>query len=398
MKFNSIITNIKIGFSITVVLFIVVFIAFVKYSNHEDLKQVSHSYATIQTHLFTNRLESDEVIEYVQSLNFELVAEHPPILDKATNKIGGKGFESIESDGNYYLLIHAPHFRLMFKDLNVHEKNYYGYIFFGILFASFIFIYFWIIRALQPLKTLKNEIQRFANGDLDINCKSENKDEIAEIANEFEGAVKKIKLLLESRQLFLRTIMHELKTPIAKGRIVSELIDDEKQKKRIITIFEKLNYQIDDFAKIEQIVSNNYTPHIYPCKINKIIEKSCEMLMLDSKENILIQLNADRSINADIELIALAVKNLLDNGLKYSSDAKVRIIAQENSLDIISHGAPLQKPLEEYYKPFHNESQGKNHGMGLGLYIVHAILKMHKMELEYKHQDDQNIFSLIYFH
>ena len=52
--------------------------------------------------------------------------------------------------------------------------------------------------------------------------------------------------------------MHELKTPIAKGRIVSELIDDNKQKDRMISIFDKLNFLINDFSNIEQIVSKNY--------------------------------------------------------------------------------------------------------------------------------------------
>ena len=112
--------------------------------------------------------------------------------------------------------------------------------------------------------------------------------------------------------------MHELKTPIAKGRIVSELIDDEKQKNRIITIFEKLNHQINDFAKIEEIVSNNYTPNIYKYNIDAIVNKSIDMLMLDSKENISIQKKAQVSMNVDIELLALAIKNLLDNALKYS--------------------------------------------------------------------------------
>jgi len=199
---------------------------------------------------------------------------------------------------------------------------------------------------------------------LNINTKSDKKDEIAELGNEFDNAVKKISLLINSRQLFLRTIMHELKTPIAKGRIVSELIDDEKQKNRIITIFEKLNHLIDDFAKVERIVSNNYTPHIYGCSVNVIIDKSIGMLKPDNKENINIQNSLDKTINADMELISLAVKNLIDNALKYSADSK---------LSIVSHGKQLQKPLKEYFKPFHNDTKNKNHGMGLGLYIVHSF-------------------------
>ena len=94
---------------------------------------------------------------------------------------------------------------------------------------SFTLSFLWIIQSLRPLKNLKDQIQSFSNGNLEIDCKSDKKDEIADVANEFDTAVKKIALLLNSRQLFLRTVMHELKTPIAKGRIVSELIDDNKQ-------------------------------------------------------------------------------------------------------------------------------------------------------------------------
>lgn len=111
--------------------------------------------------------------------------------------------------------------------------NYYGFLVLGIIFIIFVFSFSWIIKALKPLKLLKEEIQDFSNGKLTINCKSDKKDEIAQVANEFDNAAKRISLLLNSRQLFLRTVMHELKTPIAKGRIVSELIDDDKQKDRV---------------------------------------------------------------------------------------------------------------------------------------------------------------------
>lgn len=398
MKFNSIITNIKIGFALTLLLFILVFLGFLQNSHMQYMKQTANFYETIQNHLQTNRVQEEEAIKYIESLNFKFIEDYKVILDNAKDKFGGRGFEVLSYDGNLYLHVHTPHFRILLQDLNSYEKNYYGHILFGILFVAFIFIYVWIMRALAPLKSLKKEIQKFANGELDINCKSDKTDEIAELGNEFDKAVKQISLLLNSRQLFLRTIMHELKTPIAKGRIVSELIDDEKQKNRIIIIFEKLNQQINDFAKIEEIVSNSYKPNMYRCSVKAILDKSIEMLMLDTKENILIQESSEKIINADIELISLAVKNLIDNALKYSTDSKVNIVIHKDRLDFISHGSKLKKPLKEYYKPFHNDTENKNHGMGLGIYIVHSILQMHDMDLEYTCEENKNTFSIVYFH
>ena len=90
----------------------------------------------------------------------------------------------------------------------------------------------------------------------------------------------------------------------------------------------------------------------------------------------------------------MALKNLIDNGIKYSSDSKVLIKEQENTFLIISNGLELPKPLEEYFKPFHNDTKNINHGMGLGLYIVHSILKMHQMHLEYKYINGQNTFTI----
>jgi two-component system, OmpR family, sensor kinase len=398
MRFNSILTNIKIGSAITLVLFALVFLAFLKYSQNEQMKHISSYYATIQNHLRSNRLDAHDAREYIESLSFKFENNHQVVLEHAKYKLGKKGFEVINYDGKFYLFIRTPFFRMLFQDLNTYDRSYYGHILFGVLFVIFIFMYVWIMRALAPLKTLKSEIQKFANGELDINCTSDKKDEIAELGNEFDKAVKKIGLLLNSRQLFLRTVMHELKTPIAKGRIVSELIDDQKQKDRIITVFEKLNHQINDFAKIEEIVSNNYKPTMCRCSVNAIIDKSIEMLMLDNKENITIQNHSDEMINADMELLALAVKNLIDNALKYSVDAKVSVVMDKGRVNFISCGPGLQKPLEEYFKPFHNDTKNKNHGMGLGIYIVYSILQMHDMKLEYKHQGNENIFSIVFWH
>ncbi|WP_156928193.1 hypothetical protein [Sulfurospirillum arcachonense] len=51
--------------------------------------------------------------------------------------------------------------------------------------------------------------------------------------------------------------MHELKTPIAKGKIVSALIEDEVQKERIFTIFDKLNFVsmiLQKLSKLYQVI------------------------------------------------------------------------------------------------------------------------------------------------
>lgn len=395
MNFNSLFTKIIFVFTISIALFLALFFSYFSYQKNFLNKQVIDNYIEITRYIHDNRLPPEEIESYLNKLNFELEMNPKKIIDNAVNIGAGPGFNIVKNQDNFYLLILAQNFKILFKDSRIYSFEYLGFWILGIVFIIFTLSFLWIIQSLRPLKNLKDQIQSFSNGNLEIDCKSDKKDEIADVANEFDTAVKKIALLLNSRQLFLRTVMHELKTPIAKGRIVSELIDDNKQKDRMISIFDKLNFLINDFSNIEQIVSKNYKINKFPISIDKILEKSIDMMMLENpQKKIEIENISNILIKVDLDLFALALKNLLDNGVKYSSDKKVKIIQKDNEILIISNGDKLQKPLEEYFKPYHNDTSNKNHGMGLGLYIVSEILNIHNMQLKYEHLENANIFKI----
>jgi two-component system, OmpR family, sensor kinase len=397
MNLNSLFTKIVFVFIISILLFLIVFISYFSYQKNFLNKQIKDNYIVVIEYIHQNRLSPEDIEFYLNKLNFQLETNPREIIDNADNIEIGPGFDIIKYQNSFYVLVLGPHFKILFKDSKKYSFEYLGFWILGIVFIIFASSFLWIIKSLKPLKNLKKEIQSFSNGNLEINCKSNKKDEIADVSNEFDNAAKKIALLLNSRQLFLRTIMHELKTPIAKGRIVSELIDDQKQKKRMISIFDKLNFLINDFSKIEQIVSKNYKINKFSTSINKILEKSIDMMMLDNPQNkIQIENISDSIIKVDLDLFALAIKNLLDNGIKYSSDKKVKIIQKNNEILIISNGDKLQKPLAEYFKPYHNDISNKNHGMGLGFYIVSEILSIHNMELKYEYTENINIFKIIF--
>jgi two-component system OmpR family sensor kinase len=200
-----------------------------------------------------------------------------------------------------------------------------------------------------------------------------------------------IRELLQSRQLFLRAIMHELKTPIGKGRLISEMLPDEKNKARMHSIFERLNLLIDEFAKIEQITSKNFQLSIKPYKSSDLVEASIDLLMFENpKQHITIETIEDFKLEVDFELFTLTLKNLLDNGIKYSTDKHIKVIIAKGCIVIENRGEMLSEPLENYFKPFHTSKKG----LGLGLYIVKSILDIHKMGLEYEYREGINRFTV----
>ena len=82
--------------------------------------------------------------------------------------------------------------------------------------------YIFVIYKIKPLRKLKRQIVKFANGELDgVQNVGNGKDEISEVSEAFYGALPD-QGANDSRHLFLRNIMHELKTPITKGLIAAQ--------------------------------------------------------------------------------------------------------------------------------------------------------------------------------
>ncbi len=304
---------------------------------------------------------------------------------------GTRHFATVTLKLERYIFINNDRFHLVLENLNRPRFPLEITIGFAGSLLLLGFFYWWVIRSIKPLVELKHTIEKFSDGDLDIECRSDKEDEIAEVANAFDTAVKKIRELLHARQLLLRAIMHELKTPIAKGRLLSEMVKDERQKQRFHTIFQRLNLLIDEFAKVEQIASKNFNAQFKPYKLSDIVEASIDMLMLDDpNKHIEVRLMRDTTVQADFELLSLAIKNLLDNGIKYSQTRRVEVIINHDTLAVSSHGEGLSEPLEHYFAPFHT-SRG---GLGLGLYIVKNILDIHKMGLAYIYEKGENRFTI----
>jgi len=289
------------------------------------------------------------------------------------------------------VLINNDRFKLFIENKNKPKYPLKRIAVFSIVFLLIIMLYLWVVRSLRPISELKNKIKTFSEGNLDIQCASDRNDEIGEVANEFDHAVTMIRELLQSRQLFLRAIMHELKTPIGKGRLMSEMLTDEKSKARLHSIFERLNLLIDEFAKIEKITSKNFDLHVHPYKMTDLLEASIDMLMIENPARLITtEIKQDYIVKVDFELFTLVIKNLLDNAIKYSTDKHVIVVIDKEHIDIINKGEALAEPLENYYKPFHTSKNS----LGLGIYIVKSILDIHHMVLKYDHHEGKNIFTI----
>lgn len=250
--------------------------------------------------------------------------------------------------------------------------------------------FFMVLQKLRPLLRLRRKIAQFGNGNLKISFKMSGSDEIAMISNELEATRGKISTILESRTLFLRNIMHELKTPIAKGTIATQMLDSQKQKDRFTSIFGRLESLITEFAMIEEVTSIHDQRNFKEYRLIDIIDGAIDMAMVE-RSCVSVDIPANEKILASYRLYTTAIKNMIDNGIKYSTDKHVKITMIHNELSFESRGKCIAHPLHYYIEPFTQDNPCKN-SFGLGLYLVDSILKSHGQVLAHEYENGLNRF------
>ena len=405
---HSLITKISVFFVIAIILVCVLFITFARMQMNRALGSMQANQINAVNNLlelYKRNAPPSDIERYFSSYGLELVKDKNIIQNIITSgkiffiqdtSIGE--FSSVEYNNSLFLNIKNNSFVVVFESLGTKNLNDPLWVGFLLTMAVLISLYLSIVRSFTPLKKLSKNIKKFAQGNMDVNlAAAHSEDEIGQVAQEFNNAIAKIQELIRSRQLFLRTIMHELKTPIGKGRLITEMLEDETQKVRLVNVFERLEILINEFAKIEQLLSKSYSLNYQDYHFSLILEQVKDMSMLDNWDELIsTDIECDAVINVDFGLFALAIKNLIDNALKYSSDKKVRIICDENKVSVANRGAALAKSFEHYKQAFIRNKDEKATGMGLGLYIIDKICELHKFRFEYNYSDGTHYFSIVF--
>ncbi|WP_309499268.1 ArsS family sensor histidine kinase [Sulfurovum sp.] len=405
MRNLSVTTFIHILFSVAILILVATFLLFLSWDkDRHKIEEYKHYQLVSITFLSKLQLNpgKETLTELYEDLRVKEVPEkEAQEIKKGIETQGKTVFTGGSSAGKvrvfsindtHYIYVQRMEHNLLLKDDR--PENYYFEIAvtLGIfLIVLLLLLYLAVLKKLQPLKKLHKQIQRFAQGDTQTRITYLYDDEIGKIAKSFDDAIMYINTLSASKNLFMRNLMHELKTPITKGRIVVEMIEDEATKKVLIRAFERMNELISELAEIERVTTQSFEPNFEYIMLDEVIQKSQELLMT-VKGQVIIEVQ-NRALTTDAKLLSLAIKNLLDNGIKYSKNKQVTLKSAEDGLEVISQGEKLQHPLSYYIEPFSQEEK-RSSGFGLGLYIVHSIVEKLGCGLEYKYVDGNNIFVI----
>jgi two-component system OmpR family sensor kinase len=273
---------------------------------------------------------------------------------------------------------------------NINDKNRLNALVYLDIFLL-ILIFLYILKLLSPLKNITIQIENFAKGDLNSRIDIKSNDEIGVLAKTFNQMAQNLEELIKTREELLRDIGHELRTPIAKGKFAIEKIEDFSKKELLQKIFFDLERLTNELIQLEKLNSSKL--EISTFSAETLIVESLEKLYINDESKINLVIKENFKIKADLEYLSIALKNLIDNALKYSTKLPIIIEVDKNEIRVINKGNRLSKQLEYYLKPFTQELSQRD-GFGLGLSIVEKIINKHNFKLLYSYKNGSNIFTL----
>lgn len=327
--------------------------------------------------------------EGFESINSAVMLSEKGLYTK--NTISKLHATMIEHKDNIYFKIQTPTGATLIRDEELKPYKSWSVLYvYSTIFAIITISFILILQKLKPLILLRRKAALFGKGNLNVSFKTKSSDEIGLVSNNLELAREKIQNLLESRTLFLRNIMHELKTPIAKGTIATQMLDTQKQRDRFTSIFSRLESLVTEFAMIEEVTSIDAKDDFKEYRLVDIIDGAIDMAMVD-RSCVSVVIGGDVKITANYRLYTTAIKNMIDNAMKYSPDAHIGILMIHGELCFESRGDCLAHPLQYYIEPFTKDNPSKN-SFGLGLYLVDSILKAHDQVLAHEYVSGVNRF------
>jgi len=234
-------------------------------------------------------------------------------------------------------------------------------------------------RLTRRIEALQTQADAWGEGNLSARAKVEGCDEIAELARRFNQAAERIESLLGSQRAMLAAASHELRSPLARIRMASGLIGEERPdlQGQIARDIAELDTLIGDLLLASRL--SNDTPQL---KLEKV-----DLLGLAAEEAARAGAELDGHplcLQADARLMRHLLRNLLENSRRHAAGTpiEVQIEAAEKGgvLRVLDRGpgvpeAEREKVFEPFYRPAGTAETGD--GVGYGLALVRRIARLH---------------------
>ncbi len=275
-------------------------------------------------------------------------------------------------------------------------------IFFFAAIATFAIVFcmvgLYTYNMVRPLRQMAQAAKSFGAGDFSSRVPVTSQDEIGQLAIAFNNMADSLATSEGTRRSFIANVSHELKTPMTTiAGFIDGILDGTIPPDRqgyylniVSTEVRRLSRLVQSMLALSRIDSGELRMNKQRFDLTNILIST--LLTFEQKigdRNIRVEglEEADTIfVDGDPDMIHQVVYNLIENAVKFTNEGGyIRISLSDapdrTTLEIRNSGQGIQPDelphiFERFYKTDKSRSKDKN-GMGLGLYIVKTILRLH---------------------
>ena len=242
---------------------------------------------------------------------------------------------------------------------------------------------------IRSILSLSKAAESFGKGREVTKFKPSGAKEIRLAGVAFIEMKERIKRLLDTRTQMLAGVSHDLKTPLARIKLVTAMMQDKEKSKQLEEEVDEMEKMIDGYLRFTKIENEQNVTE----KMEKVNLKEYCSALVDKFSNyeINIEMNVPKDVECKImkDYFARALTNLIDNSARYAKNTLIRAQAKSDKflyifIDDDGEGIPQDK-LEEVFQPFNRIDESRNSetgGTGLGLSIARDIIHKHGGEIK----------------
>lgn len=310
-----------------------------------------------------------------------------------TGKIGNdNSYYALISEGNY---VKERMYNFGFSTLKYLVPTVLVLLLLGAYFVNFL---------TRPLRDILTSIKSLENGSLSTRIPlSGTTDEIEEIKDHFNSLLNKIESLVNGLKEAFDNLAHDIRTPVTRlrGRAEITLNDDnsdlETYKDALQTCFEnsdKILSFLQTLTDITEAENRSRELRIKKIYISDLIREMVdlyEMSFEDKDIKLLQKLDKNDWAMIDSKLISRVIANLLDNAHKFSPTGSSVVIETINSIEHViirvtdeGVGIAQEEQALVFDRLYRSDKSRSEHGMGLGLAFVKAVVSAHDGKVSVK--------------
>ncbi len=255
----------------------------------------------------------------------------------------------------------------------------------------------------RPLKQLSFAASRIREGDLDSRL-DENTltSEIREVNMGFNRMARELARVEEDRAVMLAGISHDLRTPLARLRLETEMsVEDEEAKRNMAMDIDQLDAIIDKFMDYARPGDSQLRPVL----VSPLIDREASLFRDPSQIRITSRVAIDLQVLADETELARVFLNLFENARRYGRGtdtgvAEVMITYVKTGpwaiISVRDHGSGVApEKLSQLTTPFFRGDAARTAatGAGLGLAIVEKSMQRMGGTLELANASDGGLVA-----